>query len=45
MVGSDDFMGLAKIDLTMCDISKPQEVTLYLEDGEDDELMRYVEGY
>ena len=45
MVGSDDFMGLAEVDLTLCEISKPQEVTLYLEDGEDEDLMRYAKDY
>jgi hypothetical protein len=41
MVGSDDFMGHADFDLTNCEIHKSQEVTLHLEDGEDEDLMRY----
>ena len=41
MVGSDDFMGHADFDLTTCEIQKSQEVTLHLEDGEDEDLIRY----
>ena len=40
MVGSDDFMGQAELDLTTCEISKPEEVNLYLEDAEDEDLIR-----
>ena len=40
MVGSDDFMGQADFDLTTCEIYKSQEVTLHLEDGEDEDLIR-----
>jgi hypothetical protein len=40
MVGSDDFMGQADFDLTSCEIHKSQEVTLHLEDGEDEDLIR-----
>ena len=34
-------MGPADFDLTNCEIHKFQEVTLHLEDGEDEDLMRY----
>ena len=40
VVGSDDFMGHAEFDLTSCEISKSQEVTLHLDDGEDEDLIR-----
>ena len=40
MVGSDDFMGQAEFDLSSCEISKSQEVTIHLEDGEDEDLIR-----
>ena len=40
MVGSDDFMGQAEFDLKSCAVSKSQEVTLHLEDGEDENQIR-----
>ena len=40
VVGSDDFMGRAEFDLTTLDIDKSQEVTLHLEDGGDEDLIR-----
>ena len=42
MVGSDDFMGHADFDLTNCEIHKSKEVTLHLENGEDEDLIRSV---
>ena len=33
-------MGHAEFDLTSCEIGKSQEVTLHLEDGEDEDLIR-----
>ena len=40
MVGTDDFMGHVDFDLTTCELHKSQEVTLHLEDGEDEDLIR-----
>ena len=40
VVGSDDFMGRAEFDLTSLDLDKSQEVTLHLEDGGDEDLIR-----
>ena len=42
MVGSDDFMGSAEFDLTSMEFNKSQEVTLYLEDAGDEDLIRFV---
>ena len=33
-------MGQAEFDLSSCEISKSQEVTIHLEDGEDEDLIR-----
>ena len=41
VVGSDDFMGRAEFDLTSLELDKSQEVTLILEDGGDEDLIRY----
>ena len=40
VVGSDDFMGRAMFDLTSLDLDKSQEVTLHLDDGGDEDLIR-----
>ena len=40
MLGSDDFMGRAEFDLTECELGKPEEATLHLQDGGDEELIR-----
>ena len=40
VVGSDDFMGRAEFDLTECELGKPEEATLHLQDGGDEELIR-----
>lgn len=40
IVGTDDFMGQADFDLTTCEIKKSNEVTLHLEDGGDEDLIR-----
>jgi len=40
LVGSDDFMGLAEFDLAGCDLDKSYELTLHLEDGDDDDLIK-----
>ena len=42
VVGSDDFMGSAEFDLTSMEFNKSQEVTLYLEDAGDEDLIRFV---
>ena len=41
VVGSDDFMGQAEFDLTTCELQKSQEVTLHLDDAEDEDLIRF----
>ena len=40
LVSSDDFMGFADFDLATCEIHKYQEVTLHIEDGGDENLIR-----
>jgi len=40
LVGSDDFMGLAEFDLAGCDLEKSYELTLHLEDGDDEDLIK-----
>ena len=40
LVSGDDFMGFADFDLAACEIHKYQEVTLHIEDGGDENLIR-----
>ena len=37
---SDDFMGFADLDLTAFEVNESQEVTLHIEDGGDEKLLR-----